>query len=228
MSRRRLVAVIASVLAIALAVTAVAFAAGGGGDKPTSTKQRGTAHAKRFAHDRGLDRMLGGGIAAMVVDSLAGRLQVKPADLRKAAVATFVEQKQAFVKSAGLSQADIDNLEACRGWHRRAKSATCDRAAAKASLQKLKAAARKPDLAKLKTDVAASLASKLGKTPDAVLTAVRAEVAQRLDQAVGIGFVTAKGRDLALGCFDNPAGCDLKALQAEVRFGGHGSGRRHP
>jgi hypothetical protein len=239
MSGRRLVVVLSSVLAVALAVTAVAIAAGGGGDKPTSSKQHRAVHAKRLMGDRGIERALGGGIAGMVVDSLAGRMNVKPADLRAAIAQTFVEQKQAFLTSAGLTQADIDNLQAChRDGHgaRKAQAATCDQAAAKAAVQKLKAAAQKPDLAKLKTDIAASLASKLGNTPDAVLAAVRGELAQRLDQAVGIGLITAKGRDLALGCFDTPASCDLEALQGEVKLGavhgfdlgGHAFGRRHP
>jgi hypothetical protein len=225
---RRLIVVLSGLLACALAVTAVAFAHGGSGDPGSRAKERGTAHAKRLPRERGMERALGQGIIGMVVDSLAGRLSVQPADLRKAVAEVAKEQKQAFLSAAGITQAEQDNLKAChRGRHARQKSPpACDAAAAKATMQKLRAAAAKPDLAKLKTDVAASLATKLGKTPDEVLTAVRAELAQRLDQAVGMGFVTAKGRDLALACFDTPASCDLKALQAEVKLPfGHGAGR---
>src|SRR3954469_6278794 len=196
---RRLIVVLSGLLACALAVTAVAFAHGGSGDQGQRVKQRGTHHAKRLPRERGMERALGQGIVGMVFDSLAGRLSVKPADLRRAVVAVAMEQKQAFLQSAGVTQAEQDNLKACVRGHRwdrgngkgKASGAPCDPAAAKATIQKLRTF--KPDLAKLKTDLAASLATKLGKTPDQILTAVRAELAQRLDQAVGIGFVTAKG-----------------------------------
>jgi hypothetical protein len=81
----------------------------------------------------------------------------------------------------------------------------------------------KPDLATLKAELATSLASKIGKTPDEVLTAVRAELDARLTQAVQAGWLTQKGHDLALACFDTPATCDMKALKGEVRFGHKGS-----
>jgi hypothetical protein len=102
------------------------------------------------------------------------------------------------------------------------------RAAVKATAQeqapKLRAARKAhttPDLVALKTELATSLATKLNKTPDEVLTAVRAELDARLTQAVTAGWVTQKGHDLALACFDDPASCDLKALKAEVRIFGH-------
>jgi hypothetical protein len=104
----------------------------------------------------------------------------------------------------------------------RKAGAACRTQDFKSGAAKLKAAAKtKPDLAALKTDLAASLASKLGKTPDEVLTAVRAELDARLTQAVQAGFLTQKGHDLALACFDDPASCDLNALKAEVRWPGH-------
>jgi len=79
----------------------------------------------------------------------------------------------------------------------------------------------KPDLAALKTELATSLATKLGKTPDEVLTAVRAELDARLTQAVQAGWLTQKGHDLALACFDDPNACDMKALKGEVCLFGH-------
>jgi hypothetical protein len=80
-------------------------------------------------------------------------------------------------------------------------------------------------LAALKTELATSLATKLDKTPDEILTAVRAELDARLTQAVAVGWLTQKGHDLALACFDDPATCDLKALRAEAPFLGHGKQR---
>jgi hypothetical protein len=105
-------------------------------------------------------------------------------------------------------------------------------AVAKEQRAKRKAAGKphaEPDLAALKTELAASLATKLGTTPKEILTAVRAELDARLTQAVAAGWVTQKGHDLALACFDAPATCDLKALRAEVRFFGHKQqhGHRH-
>lgn len=82
-------------------------------------------------------------------------------------------------------------------------------------------------LATLKTDLATALATKLGKTPDEILAAVRAELDARLTKAVAQGWLTAKGHDLALACFDDPATCDLKALRAEVHFFGHKTHKRH-
>jgi hypothetical protein len=82
-------------------------------------------------------------------------------------------------------------------------------------------------LATLKTELATALATKLNKTPDEILTAVRAELDTRLSQAVTAGWLTAKGHDLALACFDDPATCDLKALRAGVRFFGHKQHKHH-
>jgi hypothetical protein len=83
-------------------------------------------------------------------------------------------------------------------------------------------------LAALKTELAGSLATKLDKTPDEILTAARAELDARLTQAVAAGWLTQKGHDLALACFDDPASCDVNALRGAVL--GHGKqrgGHRH-
>jgi hypothetical protein len=104
----------------------------------------------------------------------------------------------------------------------RRDSAACATDAARSARQKLKAAkAAKPDPVALKAELAQSLATKLGKTPEAVLTAVRAELDQRLTQAVGIGLVAQQAHDLALACFDDPASCDLAAVRAAFPFFGH-------
>jgi len=227
--RRRLVSLIAAVMVVALAVTAVALAQGGRGDKP-SQKSGKERHAVR-AHDRGgaPAGLFGQGIAGMVLDSLAGRLEVKPADLRTAVTEIATEQRDKYLKAAGLTPAELTALQSCRGHHKADKpaaGATCDQAAAKSARDKLRAAPQ-PDLAQLKSDAVAGLATRLGKTPEAVTTAVRAELVQRLGQAVTIGWITQKGSDLALGCFDTPASCDLKALRAEVKFFGHAGRKGH-
>ncbi|WCB93782.1 hypothetical protein DSM104299_02498 [Baekduia alba] len=100
---------------------------------------------------------------------------------------------------------------------------TAIRAVVKEQLAEQRKAPRKakPDLTALKADLATSLAAKLGKTPDEVLAAVRAELDARLTQAVQAGWLTQKGHDLALACFDVPASCDVKALKGEVRVHGH-------
>jgi hypothetical protein len=74
-------------------------------------------------------------------------------------------------------------------------------------------------LAALKDELATDLGAELDKPPTEILDAVRAELVAKLDKAVAIGFVTARGRELALGCFDRPAECDLGALRSEARLG---------
>lgn len=86
--------------------------------------------------------------------------------------------------------------------------------------------APKPDLAAKKTAWIDGVAAKLGKTPDEVAAAVRAELDERLTDAVAKGWLTEQGKTIALGCFDTPATCDFKALRAEFRAGDRGD-RRH-
>jgi hypothetical protein len=172
---RRLLAVLIACCAVALSVTAVALASGGGSspDKQTAAKQH---------HAPAKHRAIGGGLLGVALTSLAQRLDVAPADLR-AAVKTIAQEQRA--KHRGHARPTPEQLAA------------------------------------LKTELATSLATKLDKTPDEVLTAVRAELDARLTQAVAAHWLTQKGHDLALACFDAPASCDLKALRAEVRFFGH-------
>jgi class 3 adenylate cyclase len=42
-----------------------------------------------------------------------------------------------------------------------------------------------------------------------------------------LGLVTAKGRELALGCWDRPNECDRAALKREVKKRFRGRGHRH-
>jgi hypothetical protein len=212
---RRVLAVLTAFCLAALSVSAVALASGG------SDHQRGAA---KKHHAPAKQRAIGGGILGVALDSLAQRLDVAPADLRAAVKAIAQEQATKKAAAAGLTPEEIAALKACRRAQHGASS--CDRAAAKSGLAKLKALP-KPDLTALKAELAASLATKLSKTPDEVLTAVRAELDARLTQAVTADWLTQKGHDLALACFDAPASCDLKALRAEVRFFGHGHGKKH-
>ena len=240
--RRPLVILIALLATTGLAAGTVTLASAGGDhssrarDGATRSHERAPGHRRGDRRDGGLHRM----VVLMVTKSLAGRLGVEPAALRKAAREIGREQWAARLEAAGLSESEIAVLKACHrrghgrdGRHRRAtksrraartarRGAPCDRDAARAAMKKL-SAAPEPDLAALKTELAAALAAKLSLTPEKVLEATRAELVQRLDQAVALNFVTAKGRELAVACFDAPASCDLKALEREVRF----HARRH-
>jgi hypothetical protein len=231
--RRRLTLLVAVLCLAALGVTAVALASGGkDGDHRRTTPTTPTKPVGAPALH---------GIAGMVLTSLAGRLEIKPADLQRAVAAVVAEQRQKLLQTAGLTPAETSALQRCRSATAARRHATgikkrdaarvrpirkppaaCASEAAQSAIQKLKTAAAKPDLVALKADVAQSLATKLGKMPDEILTAVRAELDQRLTQAVAIGLVTQKGHDLALACFDDPATCDLTALRDEVHLGGHG------
>jgi hypothetical protein len=234
---RRLIAVLSAVCIAALSVSAVALASSGGGDKQVEKHAKRTAHAHRGGGvGHGPAGFLGGGFLGVALDSLAQRLGVAPADLKAAVKAVGQERMDKELAAAGLSPAEIAAVKACRetrGFKKpggAAAGATCDEAAWKSAVTKLQAARKakaKPDLAALKTELATALGTKLNKTPDEVLAAVRAELDARLTQAVTAGWVTQKGHDLALACFDAPATCDLKALRAEVRFFGLGHGRKH-
>jgi hypothetical protein len=242
---RRLLAVLSVCAVAALTVTAVAFAHGGGsGDRHGSKGHKRTTHAK---HSGQPTDFLAAGLLGPAVTSLAQRLDVDPTALRTAIKAVAAEEADKRLQAAGLTPDEIAAVKACRTHGVRKGGAAvaarhagtaCRSDAFKSGASKLKAAAKtKPDLAALKTDLATSLATKLGKTPDEVLAAVRAELDARLTQAVTAGWLTQKGHDLALACFDTPASCDLKALRAEVTLFGHkhkkhhartGSGQMHP
>lgn len=231
MSRRLTMLLVTSIVA-ALTVGTIAIASGGETTKRSSSRAAAgwttyapiAAKQKQKQKQRGAAKRHGmqahgtmfRGLHRMILKSFATRLGVGPAPLMQAGREIAEAQKAKYFADAGLSADEIANLKACHR-ARRSSSATCDRTAAKATLAKLKAAP-KPDLAKLKTDLTAALASKLSLDPAKVTEAARAELAQRLDQAVKIGFLSAKGKDMALACFDTPAGCDLKALKAEVKF----------
>jgi hypothetical protein len=227
---RRLLALLTVCCIAALSASAVALAHGTGG---------GRRHHPRAAHQGKVHRagqpagFLGAGLFDAAVNSLAQRLSVDPAALRTAIRQTVADERARQLAAAGLTADETAALKHCRGGiakrlphHQKARAAhrrsaaACDTAALRSARAKLKAAP-KPDYAAIKADLAAGLAQKLGTTPEAVLAAVRAELDARLTQAVTAGWLTQKGHDLALACFDAPGSCDVRALKAEIRFPGH-------
>jgi hypothetical protein len=130
-----------------------------------------------------------------------------------------------------ITQAERDALAKCMKSRRRGGSG-CDRRAARTAHRKLHRALKqraRSDAAALKAQFIGDLADELDKQPADVESAARAELEDVLNMAVTAGFVTEKGRELALGCFDQPNQCDRAALRAEVkkRFRGHHGGRGH-
>lgn len=118
---------------------------------------------------------------------------------------------------------------ALKGVAQRLDVAPADLRAAVKAVAREQRGQRETDLAAQKTAWIDGLATKLNKTPDAVAAAVRAELEAQLTKAVGRGWITPQGETIALACFDDPAGCDLKALRAQITaFGGGGkSTKKH-
>jgi hypothetical protein len=223
---RRLLAVLTACCIVALSASAVAFAHGSRGDHHHAATKKARVH--RTGRPAGF---LGAGLLGASVNSLAQRLSVDPADLRTAIRQTLAAERARQLTSAGLTPQETAALKACRGAARSSertarggkkgrRAAACDTAVLKSARAKLKAAP-KPDYNAIKNDLAAGLAQKLGKTPDDVIAAVRAEIDARLTQAVTAGWLTQRGHDLALACFDDPNSCDVRALKGELRLPGH-------
>lgn len=248
---RRLIASLSAVLCALLAVAAVALASGGeaGSAVATSTTAATTAPATTTTAGMpghrigpGFGRHHGGfGLfRKLLLKSAAKRLGVEPAALQKAAEQVAADQFAKKAAEAKLTEAETAALKACRGaghrgmraWrHGGAAPKGCDRAAARSAITKLRALP-KPDLAALKTELADALGKELGIPGARIIEAARAELSDRLDQAVKIGFLDAAGKARVLGCFDDPASCDLKALKASVmkghlrKWGHRGAGKR--
>lgn len=85
---------------------------------------------------------------------------------------------------------------------------------------------RKKDLVTLKQELATRLGTSLDRTPEETLSAVRAELESELDRAADHGVLTKRARELALGCFDEPADCNLRALRWEIGLGAFRHHRR--
>lgn len=218
--------------------------------KPVSAERIASREGPRSRGHRGLGNGMFRMVVKQVLASSAGRLGVTEKQLRDALHVVGKSAKERRFAAAKLTAADRAALKACRGGHnrgghrgfdrgrdhrddrgarssrRRGATADCDRKAARGALRKLKASKKNVDLAAEKQALANDLAKELKLEPAKVIEAARAELVERLGQAVGLGFVSEKGRTLALGCFDAPASCDVKALHAEVKIPGHGGMRR--
>ncbi len=226
---RRLAVLSALVLALVLAAGTLTIASAEKDSSPSATAAaRPTTPEQAPAQRTPVKQTEGHGghggammrmVRTVVVKSLAARLQVTPAALEKGAHAVAVAQFTEAAERAGLTGAQTKALKACHAARRRARqtrAAACDRSVIRPALKQLKALPA-PDLAALKTELSDSLAAELGTTGPKVVDAARAELVQRLGQAVGFGALTKTGETKALACFDTPATCDAKALRAELR-----------
>lgn len=252
MRRSILIAVLAGAL-VGLSVAAGISIAGDSGS--SSSRQAsssaptqgsfGSAYAKKGRHgQRGGNGRRGGrrghgrghgmhfGALMLAFNGLADKLDVTPEKLRAALKGVKNRALDRAVKDGTITQAERDALAACMKSRR---GSGCDRKQARSAHRKLHRALKaraKSDAAGLKAQLIDDLAAELGKGPDEVGTAARAQLSSALDTAVTLGFLSERGRELALGCWDKPDECDRAALRAEIkkRFRGrHGGGRRgHP
>lgn len=246
MRRSILVAVLAGAL-VGLAVAAGISLAGSGSSGSSSSSQQASAgggsfasayaakHGKRHGgrhggrwHDHHGGPGLGFGPMGLAFKGLADRLNVTPAKLREAAMGVKKRALDRAVADGTITQDERDALEAC--FKSRGQGSGCDRAKARAAHRKLHKAIKqriKTDAAGVKAQVIDDLAAELGKQPSEVEAAARAELVDLLDKGVALGFVSEKGRDLALGCWDKPNECDRAALKAEVKKRFRGRGHHH-
>lgn len=238
---RRLALSLATVLVVALGVTTIALASGGGSSAPTAARAASAVTPapasgalsptaalrgqRARGHRRGPHGAMLKALRGMVLTSGAKRLGVTPEKLKAAVRAVAADRFAKRADEAKLTGAEKQALKDCRGHRRGQGGTTCDRSAARSAFKKLRALPR-PDLGDLKTELSAALAKELGVSADKVLGAARAELSARLDQGVKIGFVTADARKQALACFDKPDSCDVKALHRQFRRGHGKSGAR--
>jgi hypothetical protein len=249
MRRSILISVLVGAFA-GLAVAAGISLAGNGGGSSSSSGQASSAQgsfASSYAAKRGNQRGSRGGRRggrhghghghgmffgpmALAFNGLAERLGVERSQLRDAVKGVKKRALDRAVSDGTITQAERDALEACMKSRR---GSGCNKSQARAAHRKLHRAYKqrfKNDAAALKTQLLDDLAAELpgGKTGAQIGDAIRAELVELLDKGVTLGFVTEKGRELALACWDSPNQCDRKALRAEIRkrFGGHRHGGR--
>jgi hypothetical protein len=166
------------------------------------------------------------GPMAMAFKGLADRLNVSRDDLIDAFHGVKDRALDRAVSDGTITQKQRDALEGCMK-ARHGQGGTCKRRVARRAHRKLHRELRqrlRNDRSGLKAQLIGDLAAELNKQPGEVEGALRAELVDLLETGVKLGFVTDRGRDLALGCFDRPDQCDLKALRREVRK----HHRRHP
>jgi len=190
--------------------------------------RRGGRRGGRHGHGHGHGGM-GFGPLALAFNGLAERLGVERSQLHDALKGVKKRALDRAVSDGTITQAERDALEACMKSRR---GSGCAKAQARSAHRKLHRAYKqrfKSDAAGLKTQLLEDLAAELpgGKTPAQVGDAIRAELVELLDKGVTLGFITEKGRELALGCWDNPNQCDRKALRAEIGKKFRGRGHRH-
>lgn len=193
-------------------------------------QQRGGRRGGRRGHGHGHGHGMGFGPLALAFNGLAERLGVERDKLHDAVKGVKKRALDRAVTDGTITQAERDALEACMKARR---SSGCNKQQARAAHRKLHRAFKqraRSDAAGLKAQLLEDLAAELGggKTSAQVGEAIRAELVELLDKGVTLGFLTEKGRELALGCWDSPNQCDRKALRAEVkkRFRGHRHGGR--
>jgi hypothetical protein len=242
MRRSILVAILVGALVGVAAVAGVSLAGSDSEKKANAPQQSfqasyaakqdrgGRRHGGRHGHGHGMRF----GPMAMALSGLADRLNVDKDELIDAAKGVKDKALDRAVSDGTITQAQRDALEGCMK-ARHGGGGTCNRRVARRAHRKLHRALRKRvknDLPGLKSQLIGDLADELNKQPAEVEDAIRAELVDLLDTGVKLGFVSERGRTLALGCFDQPAQCDLKALRREARrhHRGHrrGHGGRHP
>jgi len=223
---------LAAALLAALAVSAVSLATGGD-DEPAAERPASASTAGLLAAAGG------GGAAAGVPDphallaGLAARLDVSEAELRRAVHAVSRTLPEAELERAvddgRITEAERDLLVRCAE-----DRAGCDRAEVRALVERLRGEVERDGLGALgatgvKDRGLAALAGELGRDAGDVEAAVRAELEEALEGLVTSGLITDRARDLVLGCFEDPDGCDLRELEAELPLLqglGAGLGRR--
>ena len=241
MRRSILVAVLAGALVALAAVAGISLA--GSGSETKSSSGSPSASQGSFKANYAAKRNRGGkrhghrmhfGPMMMALNGVADRLGVSKDELIEAAKGVKDRALDRAVTDGTITQAQRDALQQCMKAHHTG-GGKCNRRAARRAHRKLHRAFHKQlrtDAAALKAQLLGDLADELGKQPDEVGTAIRAELSELLETGVKLGFVTERGRDLALGCWDRPNECDRKALRRELkqRFRGHGRGHRghHP
>src|SRR5215207_3826047 len=246
MRRSILIAVLAGAL-VGLSVAAgISLAGGSGGGSSSSDKASSgagggsfkAAYAKRGNRGRGGGRRggwpghghhgpgMGFGPLALAFNGLAKKLDVSNDKLHDALRGVKKRALDRAVADKTITQGERDALDACmksRG------GSGCDRKQARSAHRKLHRALKaraKSDAAGLKAQLIGDLAAELGKDPADVEKAVRDQLSELLNMAVTMGFVSERGRDLALACWDKPNECDRGALRAEIkkRFRGRHGG----
>lgn len=248
MRRSILVAVVLGALAGLATIAGISVAGSGGGSSPKTAAPgashgsfKGTYAAKRHRGRRGHRHGHGHGMRfgpmALAFSGVADRLNVSKDELIDAVKGAKDRALDRAVAEGVISQAERDALQQCMTAHHRGGKCSNRRAARRAHRKLHRELHRRirGDAAAMKSQLIGDLAAELGKDSDVVERALRAELSELLNMGVSLGFVTDRGRDLALGCWDRPNECDHRALRAEVRkrFGGHRHGHhrgrgRHP